>query len=152
MYKVYKIYNKKGDLVYIGCTKNLRNRLTTHKNTFIRNALGKDVYSELNYIEWEVKKDKKEAFELEKSLILKHQPRYNDKFNKNKKQKNRYSKSDYCKVDEKQKSFWTMYFKAPTSELRGQLAELFNMEKELGRIGYAEVKNGKVHYYLTTKR
>jgi excinuclease ABC subunit C len=76
---VYRYYDLKGSLLYIGKAKNLKNRVTSYftgKPTNARTAL---MVSLINRIEYSEVKNEKEALILEASLINSLQPKYNIK-------------------------------------------------------------------------
>ena len=68
MHYVYKLYDTKGSLIYIGESKCVRKRVATHKGRFI---LGKCTYTVLS--------NKEEAMCVESYLITKLKPSYNKK-------------------------------------------------------------------------
>jgi len=80
-WKVYfLLYREK--IIYIGCTKNIRKRLEYHSNYYDpfmsgqkKCYLGKKKFTSYRYI---IVKDKKKAYELEKKLIKKYMPMYNN--------------------------------------------------------------------------
>jgi excinuclease ABC subunit C len=75
---VYLYKDKKGDIIYIGKAKNLRNRV---KSYFQKQSNLEDktrvLVKNIADIEWIVVRDEVEAFLTESNLIKEHRPRYN---------------------------------------------------------------------------
>lgn len=75
---VYLMKNKKGDIIYIGKAKNLRNRVKSYFNRIDNSRyLIKFLLSQIEDIEYIITDTEKEALILENNLIKKHKPRYN---------------------------------------------------------------------------
>ena len=75
---IYKYFDNKGDLLYIGKAKNLRKRVssyfTKHKNDSSRIKL---LIRKIESIEFVIVNSEQDALLLENSLIKKYQPKYN---------------------------------------------------------------------------
>lgn len=74
---VYKYYNKKNELIYIGKAKNLRNRIASYFINTFKGVKTEKLVSEIQYIEYIEVSNEFEAFLLESELIKKYQPKYN---------------------------------------------------------------------------
>lgn len=76
---VYKMYGRKGMLLYVGKAKNLRNRLFTYRRAKMRSTSRKTVrlIRMTHNIDFEICDTEKEALLLENELIRKHQPEFN---------------------------------------------------------------------------
>lgn len=76
---IYKMYGKKGDLLFVGKAKNLRNRLFTYRRAKMGSISRKTVWliRMMHDIDIEICKTEKEALLLENKLIRKHQPTFN---------------------------------------------------------------------------
>ena len=78
---VYKFYNKKNEILYIGKAKNLKNRVKTYLN--FRKGEGKRISklkSSIKYVETIITKTESDALILEQGLISKKRPPSNIQF------------------------------------------------------------------------
>ena len=78
---VYKFYNKKNEILYIGKAKNLKNRVKTYLN--FRKGEGKRISklkSSIKYVETIITKTESDALILEQGLISKKRPPFNIQF------------------------------------------------------------------------
>ena len=75
---IYKFFDKKGSIIYIGKAKNLKNRVTTYF-TGIESHTGKlsVLVSKIQHFEFTIVDTEYQALLLENSLIKKYQPKYN---------------------------------------------------------------------------
>lgn len=76
---VYKMFGRKGMLLYVGKAKNIRNRLFTYRSAKMRFTSRKTVrlIRMTHDIDFEICDTEKEALLLENKLIRKHQPEFN---------------------------------------------------------------------------
>ncbi len=75
---VYRYYDKKGTIIYVGKAKNLKNRVRSYFNTKKHQyAKTKVLVSRIQDIQYIVTPTEYDALLLENTLIKKHQPRYN---------------------------------------------------------------------------
>ncbi len=78
---VYKFYNSKNEIIYIGKAKNIKNRVKSYLN--IRKGEGKRIAklkSSIKYIETIITKTESDALILEQGLISKKRPPFNIQF------------------------------------------------------------------------
>ncbi|MFA5136025.1 MAG: GIY-YIG nuclease family protein [Patescibacteria group bacterium] len=68
MYNIYVLYNKKHNKIYIGQTKNLKERLRLHKGVFFKKSFTSRFDGEWTLIYKEEVVDRKKALEREKQL------------------------------------------------------------------------------------
>ena len=76
---VYQFWDAKGDLLYIGKAKNLKNRVKSYfnKDNYRVNAKKRVLVGKIYNITFTIVDTEIDAWLLENSLIKKHQPRYN---------------------------------------------------------------------------
>ncbi|HCB69671.1 MAG TPA: excinuclease ABC subunit UvrC [Persephonella sp.] len=74
---VYLFKGKKGEYIYIGKAKNIKNRLKGHLNQYRIDPKEKKIFDESSKIEWIITKSDYEAFVLENELIKQYKPKYN---------------------------------------------------------------------------
>lgn len=75
---VYKFFNNKGDLIYVGKAKNLKKRVNSYFNKQSGlNLKTKRLVKEIKYIEYALTNTEYDALLLENNLIKENQPRYN---------------------------------------------------------------------------
>lgn len=74
---VYKYFDERGALLYIGKAKDLRKRVSSYFNKNQANRKTVVMVSHIRHIEFTVTESEHDAFLLENSLIKHHQPRYN---------------------------------------------------------------------------
>jgi len=74
---IYQFWDSEKELIYIGKTKDLRNRVTSYFNNPNVNAKTKVLVSKIRNITFTIVDTEVDAWLLENSLIKKHQPRYN---------------------------------------------------------------------------
>ena len=75
---VYYLYNRKGDLIYIGAGERLRHRISAHYQE--NNHLEPDeqkLHRNAHYYRWRGAKTKEDAWELEKKEVRHYDPKYN---------------------------------------------------------------------------
>ena len=78
---VYKFFNSKNEVIYIGKAKNIKNRVKTYLN--IRKGEGKRIAklkSSIKFIETIITKTESDALILEQGLISKKRPQFNIQF------------------------------------------------------------------------
>ena len=78
---VYKFFNSKHEVIYIGKAKNIKNRVKTYLN--VRKGEGKRIVklkSSIKYIETIITKTESDALILEQGLISKKRPQFNIQF------------------------------------------------------------------------
>ena len=75
---VYQYFDEKGDIIYVGKAKKLKNRVTSYftKDKY-ENGKTRLLVSKIRNLEFIVIETEFDALLLENSLIKKHQPRYN---------------------------------------------------------------------------
>ena len=75
---VYQYFDEKGDIIYVGKAKKLKNRVTSYftKDKY-ENGKTRLLVSKIRNLEFIVVETEFDALLLENSLIKKHQPRYN---------------------------------------------------------------------------
>lgn len=74
---VYRFLNKDDEIIYIGKTKSLKNRISSHGH------LPKECYDSIDRIEYITLDNSDEMGIYERYLINKHNPKYNKEFNNN---------------------------------------------------------------------
>ncbi|MEO9655598.1 excinuclease ABC subunit UvrC [Marinomonas sp.] len=74
---VYRMYDKKGDLLYVGKAKNLKNRVSSYFRGAGLTTKTMALVSKIDHIETTVTKSETEALLLEQTLIKQHRPPYN---------------------------------------------------------------------------
>ncbi|MCS6989616.1 MAG: DEDD exonuclease domain-containing protein [Chloroherpetonaceae bacterium] len=75
---VYFFYSERGELLYVGKSKNLKSRVSSYFADAERKAdKVKELTMTLRRIEWQVTGSELEALLLESKLIKRHKPRYN---------------------------------------------------------------------------
>ena len=78
---LYRHYSKKGTLLYIGITNNLKRRVSEHSKKHWYDSSGNFTYQKC--------KDRKDALRKERKAIISEKPRYNIIHNKGKKMERR---------------------------------------------------------------
>lgn len=74
---IYKYFNAKGKLIYVGKAKHLRKRVSSY---FTKNTVSfktKELVHRIHKIEFTIVNNERDAFLLENSLIKEHQPHFN---------------------------------------------------------------------------
>ena len=74
---IYKMLNEKGDIIYIGKAKNLKNRVSSYFRKGAASPKQQVMVAKIVSIEIAVTHTEAEALLLESQLIKKHKPRYN---------------------------------------------------------------------------
>ena len=74
---IYKMLDEKGDIIYIGKAKNLKNRVSTYFNKQVATPKQQTMVARIADIEVTVTHTEGEALLLESQLIKRHKPRYN---------------------------------------------------------------------------
>ncbi len=74
---VYRMYNAKGDLLYVGKAKNLKNRVSSYFNNRGLNAKTQALVLRIASVEVSITGSETEALLLEQNLIKKNKPPYN---------------------------------------------------------------------------
>ncbi|NOQ15913.1 MAG: excinuclease ABC subunit UvrC [Methyloprofundus sp.] len=74
---IYKMLNEKGDIIYIGKAKNLKNRVSSYFRKGATSPKQQVMVAKIVSIEIAVTHTEAEALLLESQLIKKHKPRYN---------------------------------------------------------------------------
>lgn len=74
---VYRMFNKEGDLLYVGKAKNLKNRVSSYFRARGLNTKTVALVSHIDHIEVTVTGSEAEALLLEQTLIKEHRPPYN---------------------------------------------------------------------------
>ena len=73
---IYKFINKEGEVIYVGQTKNIKDRLMTHLRT---NFICEECYKEIEVIEHSKIEDLYNPLYVERYFITKYNPKYNTK-------------------------------------------------------------------------
>lgn len=73
----YQYYNEKGEIIYVGKAKNLKNRVSSYFHTEVDRFKTKVLVSKIWDISYTVVNTEEDALLLENSLIKKYNPRYN---------------------------------------------------------------------------
>jgi len=74
---IYKYYDDKKILLYVGKAKNIRKRVSSYFNKTFSNYKTHELVQRVNHIEFTLVNSEQDAFLLENSLIKQFQPRYN---------------------------------------------------------------------------
>lgn len=74
---IYKYYDEKGELLYVGKAKSLRKRVSSYFVKNHDNYKTRKLVECINHIEFTIVDSEQDAFLLENSLIKQFQPRYN---------------------------------------------------------------------------
>jgi len=74
---VYRMLNEKGDVIYVGKAKNLRNRVRSYFSQQHQHTKTRVLVSQIHNIEITITQSETEALLLEQSLIKKLRPNYN---------------------------------------------------------------------------
>ncbi len=74
---IYKYFNDKNDLIYVGKAKNLRKRISSYFSKTFTTYKTHELVQRINKIEFTIVNSEQDAFLLENSLIKQFQPRYN---------------------------------------------------------------------------
>jgi len=76
---IYLFKNKKGEIIYIGKAKKLRKRVSSYfrASTHEQNGKTRELYQEIDDLEFIVVPTEKEALLLEANLIYQHKPKFN---------------------------------------------------------------------------
>jgi excinuclease ABC subunit C len=74
---IYKMLDDKGEIIYIGKAKNLKNRVSTYFNNQVASPKQQTMVAKVAAIEVTVTHTEGEALLLESQLIKRHKPRYN---------------------------------------------------------------------------
>lgn len=73
----YQYYDEKGEIIYVGKAKNLKNRVSSYFHTEVDRFKTKVLVSKICDISYTVVNTEEDALLLENSLIKKYNPRYN---------------------------------------------------------------------------
>ena len=74
---VYKYFNAKNDLIYVGKAKSLRKRVSSYFLKTFTTYKTHELVQRIDKIEFTIVNSEQDAFLLENSLIKQFQPRYN---------------------------------------------------------------------------
>lgn len=74
---IYKYFDDKGAIIYVGKAKNLRKRVGSYFNKTFTNYKTHELVQRIDRIEFTIVNSEPDAFFLENSLIKQFQPRYN---------------------------------------------------------------------------
>ena len=74
---IYKYYNEKSELLYVGKAKNLRKRVSSYFNKGFTNYKTHELVQRIRHIEFTIVNSEQDAFLLENNLIKQFQPKYN---------------------------------------------------------------------------
>lgn len=74
---IYKYYDEKKELLYVGKAKNLRKRISSYFNKNQQSWKTKELVNRIRSIEFTIVDSEQDAFFLENALIKEHQPRFN---------------------------------------------------------------------------
>lgn len=74
---IYKYFDDKGTIIYVGKAKNLRKRVGSYFNKTFTNYKTHELVQRIDRIEFTIVNSEPDAFFLENSLIKQFQPRYN---------------------------------------------------------------------------
>jgi len=74
---IYKYYDAKGELIYVGKAKNLRKRVSSYFNKNLSSYKTHELVNRIHKIEFTIVDTEQDALFLENSLIKEFQPRFN---------------------------------------------------------------------------
>lgn len=74
---IYKYYDAKGELLYVGKAKNIHKRVSSYFTKSQSSWKTKELVSRIHRIEFTIVDSEQDAFFLENALIKEHQPRFN---------------------------------------------------------------------------
>jgi excinuclease ABC subunit C len=74
---IYKYFDSKKELLYVGKAKNLRKRVSSYFNKTLQNYKTYELVRRIHSIEFTMVNSEQDAFLLENSLIKQYQPRFN---------------------------------------------------------------------------
>lgn len=74
---IYKYFNAKNELLYVGKAKNLRKRVSSYFSKQLVNYKTHELVQRIDHIEFTIVNSEQDAFLLENSLIKQFQPKYN---------------------------------------------------------------------------
>ncbi len=74
---IYKYFNEKNELLYVGKAKSLRKRVSSYFNKTFTNYKTLELVHRIHHIEFTIVNSEQDAFLLENSLIKQFQPRFN---------------------------------------------------------------------------
>ncbi len=74
---IYKYFDSRKDLLYVGKAKNLRKRVSSYFNKTLSNYKTYELVRRIHTIEFTIVNSEQDAFLLENSLIKQYQPRFN---------------------------------------------------------------------------
>ncbi len=74
---IYKYFDAKKELLYVGKAKNLRKRVSSYFNKTLSNYKTYELVKRIHHIEFTLVNSEQDAFLLENSLIKQYQPRFN---------------------------------------------------------------------------
>lgn len=74
---VYRMYNQKGEVIYVGKAKNLKNRVTSYFRKNLDSVKTQSLVRNIASMDVTVVHSETEAFILENNFIKKYKPRYN---------------------------------------------------------------------------
>src|SRR5688572_19887107 len=74
---IYKYFNKKNELIYVGKAKHLRKRVSSYFSKTLVNYKTAELVQRIHKIEFTIVNSEQDAFLLENSLIKEYQPIFN---------------------------------------------------------------------------
>src|SRR5579872_7059139 len=74
---IYKYFDSRNQLLYVGKAKNLRKRVSSYFNKTLSNYKTYELVRRIHAIEFTIVNSEQDAFLLENSLIKQYQPRFN---------------------------------------------------------------------------
>lgn len=74
---VYRMYNLKGEVIYVGKAKNLKKRVSSYFRTNLDSIKTQSLVKQIQHMDVTVTHTETEAFILENNYIKKYRPRYN---------------------------------------------------------------------------
>ena len=74
---IYKYFDSRKELIYVGKAKNLRKRVSSYFNKTLSNYKTYELVRRIQTIEFTIVNSEQDAFLLENSLIKQYQPRFN---------------------------------------------------------------------------